>query len=63
MLKQTERGIEIIDGIFNIYILEAFFIVYFVCVGHLQSLSSTGNFFLWCLNKDDQFAKTCIKIG
>ena len=41
----NERGIEIIDGIFNIYFLEAFFIVYFVCVGNLQSLSSTGNFF------------------
>jgi hypothetical protein len=51
MLKQTERGIEIIDGIFNIYILEAFFIVYFVCVGHLQSLSSTGNFFLFFWGK------------
>ena len=40
----NEREIEIIDGIFKKKILEAFFIVYFVCVGNLQFLSSTGNF-------------------
>jgi hypothetical protein len=48
-MKILKKGVSvglryIIDGIFNIYFLEAFFIVYFVCVGNLQSLSSTGNF-------------------
>ena len=32
----NERGIEIIDGIFNIYLLEALFIVYFLCEGNLS---------------------------
>ena len=52
----NERGIEIIYGIFNIYFFEAFFIVYFVCVGNLQSLSSTGNIFV-CVNIPFKYAK------
>ena len=52
----NERGIEIIYGIFNIHFFEAFFIVYFICVGNLQSLSSTGNIFV-CVNIPFKYAK------